>query len=298
MIKINYRALFADKIKVIEFNGESLLIDFYKFIQLEYPSLIRPYLALRWFDADSKTEDDTVVAYLLSVVSTEKMKTTTLAGTLSYVCRDLDYQVVVGLEFQCLCKEPTRLYMDSKTTFEELSTVYLTIWSKQNGIAVNEDRKLLLFTSEDRKTEIQDNEQINFKTSSFLIFWLANLRTSVVYVKVESPSSSHGGPVVPAVVQEEEEEIEEIPTKKKKRKRKGDLIVRIRQLTGKAILLDCNQSNTIQELKQMINAKLGIPIDQQRLIYAGRQLEENNTMADYNLANDAVIHLILRLTGC
>jgi len=294
------RGLFDGKIKQVEFNRESLVIDFYKFIQFEYPSLIRPHLYLRWFDIDS-SNDDGVTQYLLSVVSSEKMKTTTLEETVSYVGRDLDYQIVVGIEFQCLCKEPIRLYMDAKTTYEELSTVYLRIWSKQNGIAANEDRKLLLFTSEDRKTEIQDNEQINFKTSSFLIFWLANLRTSVVYVKVESPSfssSSHGGPVVPAVVQEEEEEIEEIPTKKKKRKRKGDLIVRIRQLTGKAILLDCNQSNTIQELKQMINAKLGIPIDQQRLIYAGRQLEENNTMADYNLANDAVIHLILRLTGC
>ena len=86
----------------------------------------------------------------------------------------------------------------------------------------------------------------------------------------------------------------------------GDLIevnikngykITVKTLTGTKVIITVQKSDTVEFIKELINVILEIPVDQQRLIFEQKQLDDSRTLDDYKIQDGSILHLVLRLRG-
>jgi ubiquitin len=78
---------------------------------------------------------------------------------------------------------------------------------------------------------------------------------------------------------------------------RGGMQLFVKTLTGKTVSIEVEEGESIEDVKAKIAEKEGIPAEQQRLIFGGQQLQDAKTLGDYDVGDDATLHLVLRLRG-
>jgi Ubiquitin family len=94
-----------------------------------------------------------------------------------------------------------------------------------------------------------------------------------------------------------EDEMKKLAEKMQKEKKENQISFFCRTLTGKNIAIMANKNETVEQLKMHIQNREGIPCDQIRFVYTGKQLEDGYTLDSYNIRDDVVIHIVMRLKG-
>jgi hypothetical protein len=71
----------------------------------------------------------------------------------------------------------------------------------------------------------------------------------------------------------------------------------VKTLQGKSICMSLDSSMTVRDVKNSLSETEGVPVDQQRLVFGGKQLEDGSKLGDYNIKDGSTIQLVLKLKG-
>lgn len=85
--------------------------------------------------------------------------------------------------------------------------------------------------------------------------------------------------------------------KKKRSEKSFKMLIKVKTLTGKEIEIDIEPTDKVERIKERVEEKEGIPPPQQRLIFSGKQMNDEKTAADYKVQGGSVLHLVLALRG-
>jgi len=75
------------------------------------------------------------------------------------------------------------------------------------------------------------------------------------------------------------------------------MLIKVKTLTGKEIEIDIEPTDRVERIKERVEEKEGIPPQQQRLIFSGKQMNDEKTASDYKVSGGSVLHLVLALRG-
>lgn len=75
------------------------------------------------------------------------------------------------------------------------------------------------------------------------------------------------------------------------------MLIKVKTLTGKEIEIDIEPTDKVERIKERVEEKEGIPPAQQRLIFSGKQMNDDKTAAEYKVTGGSVLHLVLALRG-
>jgi hypothetical protein len=71
----------------------------------------------------------------------------------------------------------------------------------------------------------------------------------------------------------------------------------VKTLTGKSILIQVEAADTVEHVKGILQERLDIPVDRQRLIYGGKEMVDEMTLSEYGVVTNSTLHLVMRLLG-